>query len=338
MVQVYAPHVAAYWDIPPNSAVAPLNRGGYNNHLFDVQGGDRHYVLRIYGNHSKPNLIAHELGVLWQVGQSALPFVVPVPVLTKTGQMCALMNLQGQRALAVLLPFIEGENPETRDLAQTEAVGEALAQLLIALMPIQPGEAHTSAGYGDLSKLHPLVPDPWEAANCLPATVPKSKKHRLNAILDLLHERRAHIGRLPQQLTHGDVIPGNILADGAKVTGIIDFEFCTMNPRAVDLACAVDSWTYGALNSGREWPVIAALCRGYARYGSLNADEIECIPALLLLRNCVVLLHIIGQFVGGKSPLVDVDLWFESLLNMDAWLTMNDRRLTATIGEAFARG
>ena len=327
--------MAAYWDLPPNSVVEPLNRGGYNNFLYSVEGDDKHFVLRIYGNHAKPHLIAHELGVLWQLGRVRLPFIVPAPVLTKDGQMCALMNLQGQRKLAVLLPFIEGENPEPKNLLHTEAVGEALAQLVDALALLQSSEARTSAGYGELGKLHPLVPDPWEAANCLPATVPNSKKRRLNAILDLLHERRGHIARLPHQLSHGDVIPGNILISGDRVTGIIDFEFCAMNPRVVDLACAIDSWTYSVLNTGREWEVVSALTRGYARGGTLSGDEIACIPTLLMLRNCVVLLHIIGQFVAGKSPLVDVDLWFDSLLNMDAWLTLNERKLLTTISDLF---
>ncbi|MCX6020117.1 MAG: hypothetical protein NTZ50_16770, partial [Chloroflexi bacterium] len=51
------------------------------------------------------------------------------------------------------------------------------------------------------------------------------------------------------------------------------------------------------------------------------------LPTLIRLRNAVVLMHLIGRFLGGLSPFIDVESWIESFLQIDAWLAKNGDRM-----------
>lgn len=44
---------------------------------------------------------------------------------------------------------------------------------------------------------------------------------------------------LPQQVIHGDFVARNALMQEGRVTGVLDFEFCAHDLRAMDLAIAL---------------------------------------------------------------------------------------------------
>jgi homoserine kinase type II len=265
--------------------------------------------------------------VLSQLQGQNLPFMVPAPIPTRRGELWAMSLDDRARKLMVLLPFIPGQNPPTDDLAQAEAAGEALGHLLKALSTISTRGLQAPQPYIELGRVHPLVPDPFEAMNCLGSLTKKSVKLRIEAILERIHEETKSLKALPHQLTHGDFINGNILMDGPRVTGVLDFENCTTNPRVMDFAIALDTWSWDALNTGEEWLRIDSIGRGYSRVSKLTAAEITALPSLILLRNASVLMHLVGRFLANLSPYVDVESWLDSMLKIDAWLTLNRERL-----------
>jgi homoserine kinase type II len=320
--------LSAFWDVPPSSIVTPLDRGGYNNALYRVDtGGPAPFVLRVYGNHASPKNIQHELGVLVQLQARDLPFAVPAPIPTRRGEMWAMTAEGRARRLMVLLPFIAGGNPREGDVGQAKAAGVALGILLNALGDTNTRGLTGPQPYVELGRVHPLVPDPFEAMSCLGSLSPKSARARVDAILESLYEQNKAIKSLPQQLVHGDVITGNMLMDGNRVTGVLDFENCALNPRPMDLAIALDAWAWDALGTGVEWARIDALGRGYVSAARMSEAEIAAIPTLMLFRNASVLMHLVGRFLSNLSPYVDVENWIESLLKIDAWLMLNRRQL-----------
>jgi homoserine kinase type II len=319
--------IASMWDVPASTTVTPMEQGGYNNELFKVQAGDRALALRVYGNHANPKNIQHELTVLWYLHAKQLPFSVPVPILTRRNEMWTVQQVGRERKLMVLIPYIAGANPRVDDLTQAEAAGEALGILLDAMKEIDPKGLPGPQPVTELGRVHPLVPDPFEAMNCLGSLAPKKHKVRVNAILDCIYEDLKAIKSLPHQLTHGDFINGNILLEGTRVTGVLDFENSAFNPRASDLAIAIDTWSWDALGTGNEWARIDALGRGYSRVSKLSEREIALLPSMMLLRNASVLMHLVGRFMSNLSPYADVEGWVDAMLRMDAWLTMNDKKL-----------
>jgi homoserine kinase type II len=319
--------IASIWDVPADTTVTPMEQGGYNNELFKVQAGDRKLALRVYGNHANPKNIQHELTLLWYLNAKQLPFAVPVPILTRRNEMWSVQPVRRERKLMVLIPFIAGANPSVDNLAQAEAAGEALGMLLNAMKEIDARGLPGPQPVVELGRVHPLVPDPFEAMNCLGSLASKKEKVRVNAILDCIYEDIKAIKALPQQLTHGDFINGNILLDGTRVTGVLDFENSALNPRASDLAIAIDTWSWDALGTGTEWARIDALGRGYSKVSRLTDREITLLPSMMLLRNASVLMHLVGRFMSNLSPYADVEGWVDAMLRMDAWLTMNGKKL-----------
>ncbi len=332
--------LSAVWDLPKGTFAQPMEHGGYNNQLYRVDAqGEPPMVLRVYGNHANPKFIQHELTVLYLLQQHKLPFALPIPIPTKRGEMwgnvVSGVGSEAARQLMVLIPFIPGANPIPTNLEQTTAAAEGLARLLEALKKIEVQGVRSPSPYNELGLVHPLIPEPLEAAAHLGSLLADDKRNRLQAILTHVVEASDKIyKRLPHQLTHSDFITGNILMDGPKVTGILDFEFCAPNPRVMDFAIAIDMWTWDVYGTGDEWARVDALVQGFSRIIKLRDEEIQAIPTLILLRNAGVLMHVIGRFVANLSPYVDVEMWLDAMLTVDAWLTLNGKRLVERVGRA----
>ncbi len=324
---------SAFWDLPPGCALHRLENGGYNNHLYRVYLGDQAlpFVLRVYGNHANPRYIQHEIAVLAQLARRELPFSVPLPLISRQGEFWALVTIGRTNHLMVLLPFIPGCNPDVRNLRQAEGAAEALANLHLRLTKVEPRGNAMPRPYIELDRVHPLVPDPTEALRSVGSLATPSAVARVDAMLALVQQHNRHIRALPQQLIHGDFIPGNVLMQEDRVTGVLDFENCALNPRAMDFAIALDAWCWDALGSGDEWARIEALARGYSRQGRLSAEECALLPTLILLRNLNLLMHLVGRFLANLSPYADVAYWLDAMFRVDAWLTLNARALVAGV-------
>ncbi len=329
---MHLPSPADIWDLPKDCVVAPLDHGGYNNHLFrvDVSGKPAH-VLRVYGNHSNPRLIEHELAVVLQLQRQKLPFAVPAPEFTRRGEMCATVSTPDGMKLMVLLPFLRGVNPTPSNLGQARAVGSAIAQLLNAMKRVDTRGLRLPPSYLMLERVHPLVPEPLRAMDELGTLADKTTRFQINDILERVTSEANGVWRaLGAQLTHGDVIPGNILTEGERVSAILDFENCASNPRAMDLAGALDTWLWDVLGDADAlWRRYDAVGAGFTSVTRLSRDEIAALPMLILLRNASVLMHLIGRFTSGLSPYIDVENWLETMIQLDEWLTENNDEMRA---------
>ncbi len=321
------------WDVPGPSHVSELAQGT-NNLVYRAESPAGRYVLVVYSNHTDAGRLLFEHAVLGRLSAAGLPFAVPAPVRTKSGETYALITMDdGREALATLTPLIAGEHPEHENLAQATAAGEALGMLDEALREIGDvrGErATTWRSYGDLEHCHPLVPDPLGAIRELP--VPEDARQRLAARYEVLMNRVPAIyATLPQQFVHEDYDPGNMLMVGERVMGVLDFEFCTRDVRVMDLTVALSWWPVQQLGTGNEWPIFEAFVRGYARQVTLGAEEIAALPVLYELRAFTSLIHRLGRFRQGLSPLEAVTWRAEAALERADWLRASGGRLMETV-------
>lgn len=318
------PKLATIWDLPADITVAPLKRGGYNNTLFGVTLPGQSvpaYVLRMYGNHASRHNIEHELAILLQLQRQKLPFAVPAPEITRRGELCATVQAGDVMKLMVLLPFVAGANPDIANLAQARAVGVAVAQLDKALTKVDVRGLRLPPGCAELGRVHPLVPEPLEAVAQLRPLIARDSATRLQSIIERV--LAADIGGkhgLKPQLTHGDIIPGNMLMQDERVCALLDFENCAINPRIADLASALDVWLWDVIGQAALWRRLDALGRGFCSVSAPSDEERRALPDLILLRNASVLMHLIGRFTGGLSPYVDVESWVETMCGIDDWL------------------
>ncbi len=235
--------------------------------------------------------------------------------------------------LATLAALIPGEHPRRDDLAQAVAGGEALGRIDRALAALPTPAAGVSwRSYGDLAHCHPLVPYPLAALGALPIADAARLTLREHCE-DLMARIPTLYASLPQQLCHEDCAPDNLLMVGSRVTGVLDFEFCARDVRVMDLTVALSWWPIAQFGSGDEWPIIRAVVQGYARQIALTPAEIAAIPTLFQLRAYTSLIHRLGRYRQGISPLAAVTDRAEAALAREDWLCANADRLCATVGE-----
>ncbi|HEX8730558.1 MAG TPA: phosphotransferase [Ktedonobacterales bacterium] len=310
--------------------------GGTNNRIWRVESPAGAWALRLVGAGVTPRRLAFEDDILTRLQAQGLPFALPIPTPTAQGERYARVALAEGEALATLTPLIPGQPSQRDNLAQAESAGEAIATLDEALARVAPADPEEARGWrmtGDLAGCHPAVPDPRAAIAGLP--LPAATLARLLADYDATVAAAAALyATLPRQLCHEDTDPGNILMDGARVTGILDWEFCALDLRAMDLVVALTWWPVGRLGSGEEWPIIAALARGYARRRTLTAAEVAAIPTLYQFRAYTSLIHRLGRMREGLSPLEQVVWRAEAALERADWLAASGERLTRLVALA----
>jgi homoserine kinase type II len=272
-----------------------------------------------------------EMSMLTSLQKMRLPFAVPAPIPTRTGELYTWVSAGKEKMPATLTPFLPGAPAKPGDLEQAAAAGEALGVLDLALaqLPVPP-EGISWRSYGDLEHCHPLVPDPRAGILQLPVN-DEAMTRLLERYDELMEQIPALYASLPQQLSHEDYAPSNILMEGDRVTGVLDFEFCARDLGAMDLTVALSWWPASKFGTGAEWPVIQAFCSGYARQKQLTWAEIAAIPVVYDLRAYTSLIHRLGRYRQGVSSLDAVVERAYAALERHSWLAENSQRLVDTL-------
>ncbi|GGL97259.1 phosphotransferase enzyme family protein [Nakamurella endophytica] len=300
----------AHWDLPARSGPVALP-GGTNSGVHRVDGPDgTGWVLRIVTNHQDPERLRLETDIVTAVAAADLPFAVPAPLPTRDG--AAHVGMPG--LVATLWPLAPGRPVDTVTPALARSAGRTLGLLtrVLAESPVDPARAaRLLPPYGDLDHAHPAVPDPRAALARLD-TDPGTRDDLLR-LCDRLRERLPDLYReLPRQLTHADFNTGNVLVESDRITAVLDFEFSTLDLRAMDLAVALSAWC-GPHLPDRDTETVARLAdafgSGYRTEVAPTAAEAEALPDLVLLRYLAVVLHFLGRRLSGLGPQADVDRW-----------------------------
>ena len=325
------------WGIAGPWRAEPLTRGT-NNLVQRVETPTGSYVLRGYSNTTDATRLRFERGVLAQLTEARLPFALPTPLPTLDGAYAIETEIQQGHALATLTPYIPGQPPDRDNLDQARAAGEALGLLTQALARLAtPAEGISWRSSGDLARCHPLVPDPHAAFAELP--LPNETRQRLiSGYIWLIEHIPDLYATLPQQLEHEDFDPGNVLMEGTRVTGVLDFEFCARDLRVMDLTVALTWWPVQRFGTGGEWPIIAAFAGGYACHLTLTDGEIAALPTLFRLRAYTSLIHRLGRSRQGLSTQEEALDRAEAAIARENWVAADGGQLIETVGAAMRNG
>lgn len=321
--------ILAAWNLPGPLILTPLD-GGTNSLVYRVEtANEQKYVLRLILNHADLGRINFETAIVNQLQTQPLPFVVPAPLPTRTGQYLATIGGQ----LANLWPLVPGRNPDTVTPALAFQAGLSLGALTQAMAQLDLPQTHDYTlppPYGDLDKAHPFVTDPVKAIEELPVE-PETKRILVGMVEEMRREVPPFYEILPQQLIHSDFNRYNVLAEEDLLTGVLDFEYATWDVRVMDLAVALSAWSLPLIESGQEWTVIEAFGKGYSQNSPLAPIEKEALPVLFKLRFVTVLLHFIGRYRQGLSGPDDYERWIGYSLKIEKWLAANQARLEKEI-------
>ncbi len=230
---------------------------GIENSNFFLTTDTGQYVLTVFERLDAGQLPFY-LGLMRHLARRHLP--VPEPFETTKGAL--FTYVRGKPAAIVLrLPGKAVKSPQAEHCA---LVGELLARMHL--------------GGRDYEVFQPnLRGIGWwkDAAACLQPYLDDETFNEL--IEEVIYQdsvsRRADFEQLPGGPIHADLFRDNVLFDGSKIGGVIDFYFAGFGPWLFDLAITVNDWCVDLVTGEFDKPNAAALLQGYHAVRALEETE-----------------------------------------------------------------
>jgi 4-aminobutyrate aminotransferase-like enzyme/Ser/Thr protein kinase RdoA (MazF antagonist) len=240
----------------------------------------RRFVVKVMDPATSADALDLEFQIVERARQAALPLHLPRFVTTITGHASAAWPAAGAGTRARVLAFVPGVAWCDRPGAPAGAARPLLRHLgdvLGALDTAMDGFDHPAARRThrwDLAAaschrcLIPLVPDPV-------------RRRTLEWAFQQYAAAAPRLAALPHGVIHGDANDENVLVDGARVSGLIDFGDSLWNPVVCELAVAL---AYAMLDERDPLDTGAEVVAGYHARRPLSVDELAALLPLVLGR------------------------------------------------------
>ncbi|GHD71177.1 homoserine kinase [Vogesella fluminis] len=187
----------------------------------------------------------------------------PAPIADHNDQFASL--LAGKPAC--LVSCLAGHDVAQPNAAQCHAVGEMLAQM------------HKASSTFPRRMRNPRGPDWWSrTASALYAQLPAADAASLRCEIAFQDSHRFDF--LPQGVIHADLFKDNVLMDGDKIAGFIDFYYACNDVLLYDLAIALNDWARDA-QGDIDATLARAIIAGYRSMRPLTREEHAAWPVML---------------------------------------------------------
>src|SRR5258705_1491756 len=242
---------------------APIASGIENTNYFVTTTKGR-YVLTLYERLPADELPFY-LNLMAHLARAGVE--CPAPAVDRTGALFSMLNGKP----ASLVTRVDGEPMLAPDAVHCAAVGAALGGLHRASATYRPRLTNRRG------------PSWWrQAARAVRPYLEPGQNPLIAAELKFL-TGFAKV-RMPRGAIHGDLFCDNVLFEGDRVSGIIDFGFAATDFLAYDLAITVNDWCI--VNDGPDAgalipELVDALTDAYDDVRPLTSDERAQWPALL---------------------------------------------------------
>jgi len=295
---------------------------GTANATFFVGDHDA-YLLKIYGDKNQAQL-EFEHRVLLHLGRADLSFAIPVPQPSCSGAVLVPIAPDSASAQppfqAAVYAVIPGASCARGDERRTFLQGAAMGELHQALRMAEiPREDAVLPAWGDLDRIHPLVPD-WRTlpdALGMSAEVVEGTSRIIRRTEEMVPRLQAE---LPGQIVHADYVQPNILFDRDRISGVIDFEFATHDLRAFDVAASFYHFCLSPWSDTPRWTLIEAFLRGYASQVPFVPAEIDALPMLLRWQRLSCLVYWSGMYRQGLATRTSLVAAAEENLRLEGWI------------------
>ena len=262
------------WSIGAIDTIEPVPNGRGRLSLVKASEGDS-FVLK-----KESGLVRSESGyaLLRNLSQAGVP--VPVPVVTSGGGWYAVGEQGGRFCLYPRLPGQVVSEHYTGDAqGRARAFGAAIGLLHVALR-----ECGNLSGFDEMDLVTHIaewaLPCIRSGGDVVDACAMERVWSDAGGELALLQNG------LPIQLIHRDAHTTNMLFDGGKLTGFLDFEMVRIGPRAFDLCYCGSSILVDGFDDtemAAKWPVLfRSLLSGYEAYCPLNPSEHRALYRILV--------------------------------------------------------
>jgi ethanolamine-phosphate phospho-lyase len=293
---------------------------GYASTNYCLLRNGRKVVLKHYQDPDEWDIVCAEAQVLSALSQKGLPFDIPASERDLT--------LLPDSSFVRLLTYIEGQ--VLSSLTPSEELlfsfGQAIGNLNRASHDLRSAPIEARHLFWDMQ--HTLLNEPKIQAIRDPAR---------RKLVDYYFDRFRHDllpmqHSLRHQLIHSDLNDDNILVDGHRVTGIIDFGDSTYAPLIYEVAIALAYLMLGRENSYLE--AGSAFLRGYHQVYPLREKEIDLLADLIPLRWCVSVCNSAQRKADGDASDYVLVSEAPAWRMLQAWSALNPTRVQRVFREA----
>ena len=234
----------------------------------------------------------------------------PAPLADQDDQLATM--LAGRPAC--LVSCLSGSDVSAPNAAQCRAVGDMLASM------------HRAGETFSHKMDNPRGPHWWtQVAGQLYPLMPAADAHSLKQEIHFQSQHR--FSHLPRGVVHADLFKDNVLLDGERIAGFIDFYYACNDILIYDVAIAVNDWARNAQGE-IDADLARAFLQGYQAMRPFNPQEIKAWP--LMLRAAALrfwtsrLLDLYQPMPGAltytKDPTVFQKLLYAHRQRQDFWL------------------
>src|SRR5688572_28371146 len=236
-----------------------ISAGIENTNYFVYTTAGR-YVLTLFEKLTAAELPFY-LGLMAHLADHGVPSARPLP----DGSGTFLGKLNGKPA--ALVSFLPGKDVEAPTAAHCAAVGTMLARIHLA----GRSYAKRMANPRGLSWWQAVLPE-------IIGFVPAHEAALLEREVD--HQAGRRPAGLPEGAIHADLFRDNVLFEGPRIAGVIDFYFACTDALLYDVAITVNDWCVNGsrvLDAGRA----TALLDAYEKVRRFTPNERKAWPVML---------------------------------------------------------
>jgi len=301
--------------------------GGVNNvvqYLTFPDGSKK--ILRVYNNGLNTKRVVFEHAVLAELGKQALSFEVPRMVPSLDGKTTHVTLSNG--AQACIVEVIKGGLPK---LSCVRDIGRASGELNTAIgKVVVPKELCPTPPYFELFKVHhAITADKFYKEINGPSF--DGVRPFADKMVKEIREMEALIAKvtLPSVLIHGDLHYDNVLCLDGKVTGLLDFEFCSFDWRPMELAICLSKYAgeKDATGASTAMAYFVDFIDGFADKGVLTPQEIALVPELINLRILSNVVYFVGRALGGEDDISSLTTRIANYCGRVDWVKANSQKI-----------
>lgn len=316
--------------------------GGVNNRVYHCRTlTGRAIVLRVYNNGGSTARVRYEHSVLEALASKSatLPFALPRLLRALgTGATWAAVPSMEPGTEACAFELIAGAVPAVASLKFARSAGEATALLVGAM---------AATAFAPLPCPNPLFRDVYRA--CPGTTVTPGQLRAAMAgeafaahtadVQFLLSELDrvvavANALDLPAQQIHADAHLDNFLAVDETVSGLLDFEFSSVDWRVMELCVGLTK--YVASDGVDVRALVAAYLHGYATHARLTDAEQRFVSDGMVLRILSNVVFFCGRAALGQDRIEMLASKVGPYARRCRWIEANRDWLLQQLADAFS--
>jgi len=236
------------------------------NYLVTTERGER-YILKIVDDDMPPEIVALEFQVIEHAISRSLKFNLPQIVKNRQGKIETGIELHKNSSnRSRLLTFIDGNLLETVtdiSIKLRKNLGRSLAEFDLVMQDFDHPAAHRNHRWN-------LAEAGQHRAKV--ALIEDMDQHKLLAwAFDLwASDAKPNLSALPHQIIHGDAHGENVLVQGERISGLVDFGDCCFNPTICELGVCLP---YLMMAQDNPLQVAADVVAGYHQTKPLSNPE-----------------------------------------------------------------